>query len=192
MKIYLASQSPRRQDLLKQMGVEFQVLPIDIQETTLPHESSMDYSKRITHEKLVAARQFIDEHELPKRPILCADTEVVMSGKIYGKPKNVMDAFQMLKSYSLQKHQVMTSVGIHFLDIEKIEIDVTDVYFSELTDDVIENYLAMNQYQDKAGAYGIQGYMGQYIEKIEGSFYAVMGLPIHRVRRLLDNLNDTQ
>lgn len=189
MKIYLASKSPRRQDLLKQMGVEFQVIDINIIEKTMPDESPIEYSKRITQDKLVAAIQYIKNHQMPVLPILCADTEVVMEGKIYGKPKDIHDAYHMLKSYSSKKHQVITTIGLYFLGIKTIETDITDVYFNELPDSIIHHYLTMNQYQDKAGAYGIQGYMGQYIEKIHGSFYSVMGLPIHRVRALLNGFN---
>lgn len=189
MKIYLASQSPRRQDLLKQMGIEFEILHIDVLEITHPNEPPIEYSKRITHEKLLAAIEYIKDQQLPPRPILCADTEVVMEGKIYGKPKDIHDAYHMLKSYSSKKHQVITTIGLYFLGIKTIETDITDVYFNELPDSIIHHYLTMNQYQDKAGAYGIQGYMGQYIEKIHGSFYSVMGLPIHRVRALLNGFN---
>lgn len=188
MKIYLASKSPRRQELLNQMGVDFQVIDIEINELTRSNESPIAYSKRITEEKLQAAIQYLQSHQLPELPILCADTEVVMNHKIYGKPKDYQDAYQMLKSYSANRHQVITSIGIQFKDFKKIETDITDVYFEELPDDIIETYLQLKQYQDKAGAYGIQGYMGQYIHLIHGSYYSVMGLPIHLVRKLLHEL----
>jgi septum formation protein len=186
MLIYLASKSPRRQELLKQMGVTFEVLDIDIPEEHQPPESPLEYSQRITHEKLLAAWQYLVEKNRPIRPILCADTEVVMHNRIYGKPKDKSDAYQMLQSYSHQAHEVLTSVGIKFKDFEDIKTQITKVHIGALSHENIEHYLSLNQYQDKAGAYGIQSYFGQFIEKIEGSFFSVMGLPLYETRMLLE------
>jgi septum formation protein len=188
MLIYLASKSPRRQELLKQMGVKFEVLDIDIPEEINPHEAPLDYSKRITHEKLLAAWQCMLDRKLHIRPILCADTEVVMNNTIYGKPKDKNDAYRMLESYSNNHHEVITSVGIKFHDLEQIKTQTTTVYIGTLTTENINNYLALHQYQDKAGAYGIQSYFGQFIQKIEGCFYSVMGLPLYQTKMLLEHI----
>ena len=186
--IYLASKSPRRQALLKQIGIAFEVLDIDIPEEHKPNELPLEYSQRITHEKLLAAWQYMLEKNLPIRPILCADTEVVIDHKIYGKPKDRRDAYQMLQSYSNQHHEVLTSVGMKFKDFENIQTQFTRVYVGQLSHQNIENYLNLNQYQDKAGAYGIQGYFGQFIEKIEGCYFSVMGLPLHLVKKLIEQV----
>lgn len=186
--IYLASKSPRRQELLKQMDIEFEVLDIDIPEEYQPPESPLEYSQRITHEKLLAAWQYMLENHLPIRPVLCADTEVVMHNRIYGKPKDRLDAYQMLKSYSNQAHEVLTSVGIKFKDFEDIQTQFTTVFIDKLSHQNIENYLNLNQYQDKAGAYGIQSYFGQFIQKIDGCYFSVMGLPLNLTKKIIDCL----
>ncbi len=185
MKIYLASKSPRRNELLRQMGVEFEVLSTNIVEEVDKNETVDMYSKRITEEKLHAAWHKITSDKLIKMPVLCADTEVVLDHRILGKPKNYEEAFTTLKNYSGRSHQVITSVGIKYFDYQKIVINETIVHFAYLPDVDIHNYLAMNDYQDKAGSYGIQSYIGQFISKIEGCFYSVMGLPLNTVRELL-------
>jgi septum formation protein len=186
MKIYLASQSPRRAELLKLMGVTFDVLKIDIAEHVKPDENPRDYSKRITFEKLNFAANYVHQQHMSIHPILCADTEVIHHEKIYGKPRDYQDAFEMLKSYSNQRHLVLTSVGLKHHDICEIISHETYVYFATLDDEAIKRYLSNNTYLDKAGAYGIQSFIGQYIQKIDGCFYSVMGLPLNTVRVLLD------
>lgn len=191
MKIYLASQSPRRRELLTQMEVLFELLPIDTPELVAPNESPDAYSKRITQEKLLAAWSKVLKDKLVVMPILCADTEVVLDGKILGKPQNHHDAFRMLKSYSGRNHQVITSVGLIYHDYQKIMMNTTLVTFSDISDAEINDYLDMNTYQDKAGGYGIQSYIGQFISRIEGCFYSVMGLPLNNVRELLQDLTNS-
>src|SRR4051812_38221961 len=112
MKIYLASKSPRRRELLTQMEVAFELLWVDTPEIIRPDETSEAYSMRITDEKLQAAFEKIQQEKLAPMPVLCADTEVVLDGKILGKPENYEDAFHMLKSYSGRSHQAITSVGV--------------------------------------------------------------------------------
>ena len=191
MKIYLASKSPRRRELLHQMGVEFELLSIDLPEVIEPNETIERYSKRITREKLTAAWDKMTKDELTMLPVLCADTEVVLDGHILGKPQNYQDAFAMLKSYSGRSHQVITSVGIQYLNYQNIVMNITNVYFAAISDAEIHHYLATGDYKDKAGSYGIQSYIAQFICKIEGCFYSVMGLPLNTVRELLmDVQND--
>lgn len=189
MTIYLASKSPRRRELLKQMEVTFEVLSIDTPEIVKPHETPEAYSKRVTQEKLDAAWDNIIQNQLPLMPVLCADTEVVVDGIILGKPVNKEDAFQMIKRYAGKTHEVITSVGIIFHKYQTITTHKTWVTFSHISDDEIMHYLACGNYKDKAGAYGIQSYIGQFISRIDGCFYSVMGLPLNTVRQMLNDLN---
>lgn len=188
MKIYLASKSPRRKELLNQMGVSFELLQVDVPEVVLPNETAEAYSQRITKEKLQASWDKILQDKLPVLPVLCADTEVVLDGKIMGKPQDRLDALVMLKSYSARQHQVITSVGLLYYDYEKIAMNRTHVTFAAISEEDINHYLSNNNYQDKAGGYGIQSAIGQFISQIEGCFYSVMGLPLNTVRGLLLDL----
>lgn len=189
MKIYLASKSPRRQELLQQMQIPFELLLIDTPEIVQPHEKPEEYSQRITTEKLQASWQKIEKDNLLCLPVLCADTEVVLDGQILGKPLNADHAFQMLKGYSNRTHQVITSVGLIYDDYQTIKMNTTLVTFAELKDEDIEHYLTTDNYKDKSGSYGIQSYIGQFISRIEGCFYSVMGLPLNTVREMLIDLN---
>lgn len=188
MKIYLASKSPRRKELLEQMEVSFEVLSIDTPEVVKPDEAPEDYSKRVVREKLHAAWKKISDEHLQPLPILCADTEVVLENKILGKPGDEAEAFTMLKQYSGKTHKVITSIGLLYEQYEKIRINTTLVTFSEMTDEAIRHYLASGNYKDKSGSYGIQSYIGQFISQINGCFYSVMGLPLNTLREMLDEL----
>jgi len=187
MTIYLASKSPRRRELLTQMEVSFELLLVDTPEIVEPNESPKAYSKRITQEKMTAAWNKIIEENLHVMPVLCADTEVILDEKILGKPENKEDAFQMLKNYANRTHQVITSVGLIYHDYQKIMMDTTLVTFAELSDEDINHYLTSDNYKDKSGSYGIQSYIGQFISRIDGCFYSVMGLPLNTVRELLQD-----
>ena len=187
MKIYLASKSPRRQALLQQMEVAFEVLALDTPEIVAPHEAPEVYSRRIVHEKLEAAwKKIITENREP-RPILCADTEVIVEGVILGKPRDAHDALRMIQSYAGKTHTVLTSFGLRFQNYQKIELSKTMVTFAHITELEIQHYLNSGNYQDKAGGYGIQSYIGQFIARIEGCFYSVMGLPLNQVRIMLQD-----
>jgi septum formation protein len=188
MKIYLASKSPRRRELLAQMGIEFDILQVDTPEIIAPDETAEMYSVRVTREKLIAAKTKMIQDNLTVMPILCADTEVVLDGKILGKPRDRQDAFNMLKNYSGRSHQVITSVGVTYFDYQKVMMQKTTITFAHIPEHAINHYLVTNDYQDKAGAYGIQSYMGQFICHIDGCFYSVMGLSLNTVRELLMDL----
>ena len=190
MKIYLASKSPRRRELLEQMEVEFEILAIDTPEIVAPNEASDAYSKRITKEKLDAAWEAIIQDQLSPLPVLCADTEVVLDNVILGKPVDEHDAFQMIKRYAGKTHEVITSVGITFYNYQRIEMNKTFVTFSNMTDSDIKHYLTSGNYKDKSGSYGIQSYIGQFISRIVGCFYSVMGLPLNTVREMLNDLKN--
>ena|SRR3990167_2256807 len=185
MKIYLASKSPRRRELLTQMGIDFEFLLVNTPEIIAPNETPEIYSKRITEEKLEASWKKILNEKLATMPVLCADTEVILDNIILGKPRDYHDAFNMLKSYSGRSHQVITSVGVKYFDYQKVAMNSTIVTFSTLSDEDIHRYLETSDYQDKSGSYGIQSYIGQFISKIEGCFYSVMGLPLNTTRELL-------
>jgi septum formation protein len=188
MKIYLASKSPRRRELLAQMGIEFELLEMDIPEIIAPNETPEMYSMRVTKDKLDAANEKIIRDHLMLMPVLCADTEVVLDGKILGKPRHRQDAYNMLKSYSGRSHDVITSVGVNYLDYKNVIMQKTIVSFEEMSDAEINHYLDLGDYKDKAGSYGIQSYIGQFISNIDGCFYSVMGLPLNAVRVLLKDL----
>lgn len=188
MKIYLASKSPRRKELLTQMDVAFDVLSTDTPEIVLPGEKPEAYSLRITKEKLIAAWNTITDNDLKPMPVLCADTEVVLDDVILGKPCDEQDAYNMLKRYSGRTHEVITSVGLTYFDYQEIRMNKTLVTFTEMTDEEIYHYLRSGNYQDKSGGYGIQSYIGQFISRIEGCFYSVMGLPLSTVHSLLCDL----
>ncbi len=188
MKIYLASKSPRRQELLTQMAVPFELLLVDTPEVVGEDETPRGYSMRITKDKLEAAVQIIHQEGLPLIPVLCADTEVILDHEILGKAPDYQAAFDMLKKLSGRKHSVITSVGLKFKDYQKIEIVETIVTFEIMTDKDIHRYLETGNYEGKSGSYGIQSYIGQFISHIDGCFYSVMGLPLNGVRALLADM----
>lgn len=190
MNIYLASKSPRRQELLTQMGISFELLLVDPPEIVQPDETPEIYSRRVTQDKLEAAWEKLIQKQWPLLPILCADTEVVIDGDILGKPESDQAAFTMLRRLSGRTHEVITSVGIHYGDYQKINLNKTQVTFATLTDEDIHEYLATGNHKGKSGSYGIQSYIGQFISHIDGCFYSVMGLPLNVVRLLLIDLKE--
>lgn len=188
MKIYLASNSPRRQELLEMMQVEFNILACDIAEYPFADEEPLQYSRRICLEKLNQAYSKMLIKKLFIAPVLCADTEVVLDGTIYGKPRDYQDAFAMLSSLSNRTHEVITSVGIKYLDLECIETVLTKVYFATIPPADIHQYLEQNAYLDKAGAYAIQSSIAKFIYRTDGCYYAVMGLPLYQTHQLLSKV----
>lgn len=188
-KIYLASKSPRRRELLAQIGVDFELLLIDIPEEVDEGENYLDYSRRICMEKAAAAWQFMLENDLPNYPILTADTEVIYKNEVLGKPENYDAAFAMWRKFAGDEHLVITTITLKYFDFERTVTSQSRVFFDQLTDDEIHAYLATGDYKDKSGSYGIQSFAGQYIQKIDGCFYSIMGLPLNAVRKLLIELD---
>lgn len=188
-KIYLASKSPRRAELLIQMGVNFEILSFDIPEIVAEGETPFNYSQRICREKAEAGWQYMVEHKLPTLPILTADTEVIYQEQVLGKPVDYDDAFRMWRMFAGDRNLVITSVTLKYHDFEKTVTSQSWVHFDQLSDAEIHAYLATGDYKDKSGAYGIQSLAGQYIQKIDGCFYAIMGLPLNVVRNLLQELD---
>lgn len=183
--IYLASGSPRRQELLTQLGVSFERIVTGIEEKRAEGESAQQYVSRLAREKAQAGVL-----QTPRDlPVLGADTIVILNGEVLEKPHDADHAARMLRKMSGQTHQVMTAVALadsqNVLDC----LVVTDVTFRVLTDDEIAAYIASGEPMDKAGAYGIQGLGGCFVRKINGSYHAVVGLPLVETYELLSNFN---
>lgn len=193
-KIYLASKSPRRRELLRQMGIEFELLLLrdqtprgpEVSEIVLPDERAEDYVARVTLEKAAFAQKTMWWRKLPVRPILAADTTVVLDGRILGKPANEAEAIDMLRSLSGRTHQVLTHVAILHNDKTFQLTQRSDVAFAALPDQVIRAYCATSEPYDKAGGYGIQGQAALFIQDIAGSYSGIMGLPIFETGKLLE------
>jgi septum formation protein len=183
--IYLASRSPRRAELLQQIGIEFIVLPSDIDETPLLNELSEAYVLGLAAEKAQACYDDLVSQSAPIYPVLAADTTVSLDGKILGKPQDDDEAFQMLSSMSGRCHEVHTGIAVATHEGVQVAISTTQVEMAKLSDETILAYIATGEPRDKAGAYGIQGLAGALIKRIEGSYSGVMGLPIYETAQLL-------
>lgn len=179
---YLASKSPRRKELLTRWGYRFETLlsdqPDSVDENVLEHESADHYVQRIASEKSVWGFKELRRLGLPVHPVLAADTIVVMDGIIYGKPENTQQAYDFLSAFSGKTHEVLTAVAIAVSHDMKLEaLSRSYVTFRPLTKAEILAYIATGEPMDKAGAYGIQGKAGAFVEKICGSYSGIMGLP---------------
>jgi septum formation protein len=193
-KIYLASKSPRRRELLRQIGVEFELLLLrdhtprgpEVTEIALPNERAEDYVARVTLEKAAFAQKTMGWRKLPLRPILAADTSVVLDGHILGKPANEIEAIEMMRALSGRTHQVLTHVAILHNEQTLQITQRSDVAFAKLSDEVIRAYCATAEPYDKAGGYGIQGQAALFIQDIAGSYSGIMGLPLFETGKLLE------
>ena len=185
-RIYLASRSPRRRELLKQIGVPFELLllredlrrGVDVDETPLPDESAGVYALRIASAKVKAAALQIAQRGLPQKPALAADTSIVFDEGIIGKPDSPEHAARMLRAFSGREHQVLTAVTVVLREQLETQISVSSVWFRELSDAEIRRYIASSEPLDKAGAYAIQGRAGAFVTRIAGSYSGIMGLPL--------------
>lgn len=181
--IYLASTSPRRQELLRQIGIGFTLLPVEVDETVQPCEIARHYVKRLAEAKAVAA------WDNPRReqalPVLAADTAVVVDDSILGKPRDTEHARQMLRQLSGRQHEVLTAVSVRLADRHWGCVQASQVHFTNLDDATIAAYCATGEPLDKAGAYAIQGLAARFISRIEGSYSGVMGLPLFETAQLL-------
>ncbi len=183
--IYLASRSPRRGELLGQIGVTFEVLPSDVDETVLPDESPEHYVLRLAREKAAVCVQRLAIQGMPPRPVLAADTTVCIDGMILGKPENDADAAAMLRRMSDRWHVVHTAIALADGGRVEASLSSTQVEVAPLTEAEIAAYIASGEPHDKAGSYGIQGLAGTFIRRIEGSYSGVMGLPVFETAQLL-------
>ncbi|MBP2195371.1 Maf family protein [Pantoea cypripedii] len=181
--LYLASGSPRRRELLTQLGLQFERLITHVEEQRLPAEAAEVYVRRLAADK-ARAGVAVAPQDLP---VLGADTIVVLNGEVLEKPADAAHATRMLSKLSGQTHQVMTAVTLADHRQQLDCLVVTDVTFRKITAEEIAHYIASGEPMDKAGAYGIQGMGGNFVRKINGSYHAVVGLPLVETGELLSN-----
>ncbi len=181
-QLVLASASPRRRELLQQLGVIFVCDPADIDETCLPDEAPQDYVQRMAREKADAVWQ---RHCREQHAVLAADTTVVIDGNVMGKPRDVAEGLAMLRSLSGRSHQVYTAICLRSGDDEQCKLVATTVTFTELSVQICNAYLGTDEPWDKAGGYGIQGLGGAFVSSISGSYSNVVGLPLCETWQLL-------
>ena len=173
----LASGSPRRRQLLEMLGIPVRVVPSNIPEVRRPVETPMDYVERLAREKALS---------VPGNLVLGADTTVVVRDEVLEKPIDAADALRMLRKLQGRTHQVVTSVALVADETVHQATDVTNVTFRRVDESFLESYVMTGEPMDKAGAYGIQGYGAALVERIEGDFFSVMGLPLRLVLELLE------
>jgi septum formation protein len=189
MRLVLASASPRRAELLRAAGFEFETLVVDVDESARPGERAEDYVRRLAMEKSARAIEILTEEGPAKAGhfvrVLGADTAVVIDGDILGKPRDDEDAASMLRRLSGRPHQVMTGVSLRGPEWETNRVETTTVEFSPLGEADIAWYVGSGEGRDKAGAYAIQGLASRFIPRVEGSYSNVVGLPMAAVHELL-------
>lgn len=190
--IYLASKSPRRRELLKQIGIQFELLMmreqsprVDVDEAPLRDESAHVYVQRIVLLKSAMAAKAMQERRLPPRLIVTADTTVTIDGEVLGKPVDRDDAVRMLKRLAGQSHQVLTAIAVATGNEVKHALSTSFVAFAPLSGDEIKRYVDSGEPMDKAGGYAVQGLAARFIVKLSGSYSGVMGLPLYETTTLL-------
>lgn len=183
--LYLASASPRRRELLAQIGLDCTQLPMDIDESVLDDESPADYVLRLAAAKAQAGWQRLLAEGLPQRPLLAADTTVTVDGEILGKPADAAEARAMLARLSGRSHEVLTGVAVCQGNRVQTALSVSRVELLPLSPAMIDGYIASGEPFDKAGAYGIQGRAATFIAHLDGSYSGVMGLPLCETAQLL-------
>lgn len=194
--IYLASSSPRRRELLSQIGVRFQLLLFrdkpetdpELDEAVLPDETPGGYVERVARAKAQAGWRRLEQRNLPRAAVLAADTTVAVGGRILGKPADRREAAEMLATLSGRRHEVLTAVVLkHDTQLECVT-SVSEVHFKVLSKEDIRQYVATGECDDKAGAYAIQGRAAQFVVELRGSFSGVMGLPLFETAELLERM----
>jgi septum formation protein len=189
--VYLASQSPRRRQLLEQLGVAYELLlPDDSEdaealEVVLPNEAPRAYVQRVTQLKLDAALARMKKRQLPTAPVLCSDTTVALGKTILGKPESNQDARRMLRTLSGQTHRVLTAVALGTPRQREQALSISSVRFADMTTAQIKSYADSGEPMGKAGAYAVQGRAAAYIAHISGSYSGIMGLPMFETAQLL-------
>jgi len=192
-KIYLASKSPRRRELLRQIDIDFELLLLrdqsprgpEVSEEVKSGEKAEAYVNRVAREKAEYASNTMLWRRLPTRIVLAADTTVVIEDRILGKPANEDEAIEMMKTLSGKTHQVMTSVAVCHEETTWQATQISHVTFATLSERTIKTYCATPEPYDKAGGYAIQGMASVFIENIVGSYSGIMGLPLHETAKLL-------
>lgn len=181
--LYLASQSPRRRELLAQLGVAFDVLDVDVPEQRQPGEPATDYVSRVAREK--AGAGLLQVAAVPGAVVLGADTEVVLDDAVFGKPADPADAERMLARLSGRAHRVISTVWAVAAGREEQASSLSTVEFAELSEATIHAYVSTGEPFGKAGAYAIQGRAAAFVRRLDGSYSGVMGLPLHETAVLL-------
>ncbi|MBI6001810.1 Maf-like protein [Clostridium perfringens] len=190
MKVILASKSPRRVEILEKIVKEFEVVQSNFDENTIDFKGDIEkYVKDLSRNKAIEVSKRLNEPSI----VIAADTVVFQNGKVLEKPKNEEDAFSMLSSLSGNTHKVYSGICLinTYDDTVVTDCDCTEVKFSELNPRQIRNYINSGEPMDKAGAYGIQGLGGAFVERIEGCYYNVMGLPLNKLYKALENYDIT-
>jgi septum formation protein len=182
-RVVLASQSPRRRELLTLVGIPHTVRPADIDESILPGEQPRDHCERLAREKAAAVAR-----TEPDALVVGSDTIVVVDGDVLGKPRDEPHAIEMLGRLSGRSHVVMTAVAVRWRGRERSAVEEVGVTFHTLSADDIRRYVATGEPMDKAGAYGIQGYGATIVRRVDGDYFAVMGLPLQRLVRVMAEL----
>lgn len=196
MRLYLASRSPRRRELLHQIGIDFDTVVFrdgmradsETDETPMGGESPVVYVERVARAKAMHGLRIVEERRLPMRPVLAADTTLELDGEIIGKPVDMADAAAILRRLSGRTHRVLTGVAIDHQRRTEYLLSTSEVRFRQIDDDEIRHYVISGEPMDKAGAYGIQGRAGLFVEHISGSYSGVMGLPVCETGELLKKL----
>lgn len=196
MRLYLASRSPRRRELLHQIGIDFDTVVFrdgqradsETDETPLPGEDPVAYVERVARAKAVHGLKIVEERRLPMRPVLSADTTLEFEGEIIGKPVDMADAAAILRRLSGRTHRVLTGVAINHLGRSEYLLSTSEVRFRVIDEEEIRHYVMSGEPMDKAGAYGIQGKAGLFVEHLAGSYTGVMGLPVCETGELLKRL----
>ena len=189
--VYLASQSPRRKQLLEQLGVKFELLLPDASEdaealeVVRPNEKPRTYVQRVTALKLEAALQRLKSRDLTPAPVLCSDTIVAIGNTIFAKPDNAEHAKEMLRQLSGQTHRVLTAVSIGTMRKQSRALSISQVRFADLSKQDIDRYVASQEPLGKAGSYAIQGKAAAFISHISGNYSGIMGLPMFETAHLL-------
>ncbi|HMA87149.1 MAG TPA: Maf family protein [Burkholderiales bacterium] len=194
--IYLASRSPRRRELLSQIGVRFHLLLFrarpdsepEVNEDVLAGEMPGAYVERVARAKVESGWKRLTQRNLPRAPVLAADTTVAIEGRILGKPADRADAAQMLAVLSGGRHEVLTAVAVKYDEQIESALSVTQVRFRPLGAEEIRAYVATGESDDKAGAYAIQGRAAQFVAEIHGSYSGVMGLPLYETAQLIEKI----
>ena len=196
--IYLASRSPRRRELLSQIGVRYHLLLFrervgenpDVDEAVLAGEAPAAYVERMAKAKAEAGWRRMLQRNLPPAPVLAADTTVALEGQIFGKPESRAAAEEILAALAGKRHEVLTAVAVKNYELLEVALSVSEVQIKALSKDEIAQYVATGEADDKAGAYGIQGRAARFVIELRGSYSGVMGLPLYETSHLLDKLRE--
>ncbi len=197
--LYLASRSPRRRELLAQIGVRFHLLMFrarpdgdEVSEEVLEGESPRAYVERVAMAKAELGWKRLMQRNLPRAPVLAADTTVALEGRIFGKPADRADAARMLTELSGREHEVLSAVVLKYDERTEAELSRTVVQFRAIGEDEIRQYVATGEADDKAGAYAIQGRAAQFVAAIRGSYSGVVGLPLYETAQVIERMGTTR